>query len=387
MTWVRNSGGSLLVPVSSTEPFSLFPALDLKTIPFHVGSGPWGPQRQVIAPTLPTITREVTVTNSTQFQAEVYTPETRIIFDGVVDGGLVIDQDISDIDIVVLPTSRMGTPFIGNFGTPITVNRVRLRGPTAGSFSGGQIHKLDWTDNTTGADFIIDGVTLTGNGANSALSRIPLSRIAVVNSIISSGCYGASTTGTDMIMAGCTILTGQNLSLQGTGDEEAYGWRMNRECQGYQIMFMCDDRSTSTRDESSHARVRCHPNPGLDYVYISDNRFVERVENWLFICDAAFGTGTGIARGVWYKNNECITDGTGTGTLANTTPKLYGGDTEYAYIENNSFKSTGFLSLANIGLTGTVNGSAGRSGNNFSSLISDPSWYAPGDPSTANWTI
>jgi hypothetical protein len=372
---------------SASDAYEWYPALDLSTIPFHVGSGVWGPQRAVVAPTAPQGPfTDVTVTTAAELQAQIYTPHRRITVDGLIDGSLVIDSDISDVDVIVLPGSRLGSMFIGNFGTPITVNRVRFRGPTVGSYSGGQIHKLDWTDNTTGADFIIDGVAMSGDGANPAVSRIPLTRVALVNSIVSSGCYALSTTSTDMVVAGCTILTGQNLALQGTGDEEAYGWRMNRECQGYQIMYECDDRSTSTRDESSHARVRCHPNPGLDYVYISDNRFVDRVENWLFICDAAFGTGTGVARGVWYLNNECITDGTGTGTLANTTPKLYGGDTEYAYVQNNTFKSTGFTSDSNIGLTGTVNGSAGKSGNTYTSLISDPSWYSPGDPTTIDYT-
>ena len=291
----------------SSDPYTWYPALDLSTIPFHVGSGVWGPQRPVVAPSAPTGTMtDVTVTNSAELQAQIFTPNRRITISGNIDGSLIFDSgDITDVDIIVPPGSRLGQPTFGSFGTPITVTRLRIRGPTVGTYSGGQVHQMDWSDFSTGSDFIVDGVALSGDAANCAFSRAPVSRVAVVNCIISSGCYAISSTSTDMVVAGCTILSGQNLSLQGTGDEEAYGWRMNRECQGYQIMFNCDDRSTPTRTTSSHARVRCHPNPGLDYVYISNNRFVERVENWLFICDAIFGTGTGIARGVWYQNNEC----------------------------------------------------------------------------------
>lgn len=371
----------------SSDPYTWYPALDLSTIPFHVGSGVWGPQRPVVAPSAPTGTMtDVTVTTAAELQTQIHIPNRRITISGTISNGAfgipLNDGNITDVDIIIPPGSVLVNPIFGSFGTSYTVTRLRLRGPTVGSYSGGTVDKMDWTDITTGSDFIVDGVALSGDVANCAFSRAPVSRVAVVNCIISSGCYAISSTSTDMVVAGCTILSGQNLSLQGTGDEEAYGWRMNRECQGYQIMFNCDDRSTPTRTTSSHARVRCHPNPGLDYVYISNNRFVERVENWLFICDAAFGTGTGIARGVWYQNNECITSGTG----AQNTPKLYGGDTQYAYCQNNTFKSTGFLSDANIGLTGTVNGSSGKSGNTYQGLIADPSWYPPGDPATIDWT-
>jgi len=378
------TAGLTYTSAPSAEPYAWYPALDLSTIPFHAGSGVWGPQRVVTAPTAPQGPfTDVTVTTGAELQAQIYTPNRRITVNGNLTTNLVFNAgNITDVDIIIPPGSSLRAPYFGNFSVSRTITRLRLRGPTIGAYSGGQIHQMDWADVTTGSDFIVDGLALSGDVATPAFNRAPVSRIALVNCILSSGCYGANTTGTDMVMAGCTILTGQNLALQGTGDEEAYGWRMNRECQGYQIMYNCDDRSTPTRTTSSHARVRCHPNPGLDYVYIDHNRFVDRVENWLFICDAAFGSGTGIARGVWYQNNECITDGTG----VQNTPKLYGGDTQYAYCQNNTFKSTGFLSDANIGLTGTVNGSSGKSGNTYQGLIADPSWYPPGDPATIDWT-
>jgi hypothetical protein len=382
------TAGLTYAAAPGNEPFAWYPALDLSTIPFHAGSGVWGPQRVVTAPTAPQGPfTYVTVTTGAELQAQIYTPNRRITISGNLSTNLVFNAgNITDVDIIIPPGSSLRAPYFGNFSTPRTITRLRLRGPTVGSYSGGQIHQMDWADIATGSDFIVDGLALTGDVGTCAFSRAPITRVAVVNCIISSGCYALSTISTDMVVAGCTILRGQNLALQGTNDEEAYGWRMNRECQGYQIMFNCDLRSTPTRIESSHASVRCHPNPGLDYVYISNNRFVERVENWLFWCSAADGGGSGLARGVWYQNNECITDGTGTGTVANTSPKLYGSSTEYAYCQNNTFKSTGFTSDASINLTGTVNGSAGKSGNIYQSIIADPTWYSPGDPSTIDWT-
>lgn len=372
------------VDAGGTAPYAWYPALDLNTIPFHVGAGVWGPQRQVVAPEAPRGPfTDVTVTTGAELAAQIYTPGRRITISGNIDTGTTFGAgNISDVDIIVPPGSRIRAPYFGNFGTPRTINRLRLRGPTIGAYSGGQVHQMDWADNVTGGDFIVDGLALTGNVANCAFSRAPVNRTALVNCIISSGCYGVSTTGTDMVMAGCTILTGQNLALQGTGDEEAYGWRMNNVCRGYQIMFNCDDRSDPRRTTSSHARWRCHPDPGLDYVWINSNRFVDRVENWLGIVDGPFGGGAGLARGVWYQNNECITDGTG----ALNAAKLYGGDTQYAYIQNNTFRSTGFTGDASIGMTGTVQ--TVKSGNAFLSLPgSDPAWFEPGDPATINWNI
>jgi hypothetical protein len=117
-------------------------------------------------------------------------------------------------------------------------------------------------------------------------------------------------------------------------------------------------------------------------VYIDHNRFVERVEDWLFWCSASAGSGTGIARGVWWTNNEAITTQTG----AIPSPGLTGADTQYAYVQNNTFKSTRYVNDASITLTGTVNGSSGKSGNTYQGLIADPSWYPPGDPATIDWT-
>jgi len=393
-------------PAPSSDPFAWYPALDKSTIPFHVGSGEWGPQSTIDEPVAPTITTNVTAANNAELASHIYTPGRRITLTGNITASAWNAANISDIEVIVPPGITWHEPSLGGGGSNRTVTRMVIRGSTLGTYSGGQITKLDVVG--TGSDLVIDGVAITSTYLYPAVNFGPaagFSRGAVTNCRVISGGIGVVGTCSDFVVAGCSILTGMDTAAQTDQDhEEAYGIRFYNEVLGNAIVYACDIRSNPSRVQSSHARVRCHPRTGLDYVWVSSNRLVERVENWMFMCDADAGGGNDDARAVWLTNLECISAGTGsTGgagvpkMLVQQSPLGTGSrDTDYFYVQSCTFKSNAFTSNSSITGQGGVNGSSGISGNTYTTLPgSDPSWGTAlvngvipgaGDPSSISWS-
>lgn len=369
------------------DAYTWYPLLDKSIIPFHAGSGVWGAQSTIkeSAPPNGPFT-DVTVNSVAELEAQLYTPGRRItIGTNITTTNFYDTGPIADIDIIIPP----GRVLKGmHLGAGTTVNRVRIRGNTVGSLSGGQLHDF-WLQGT-GADFTIDGVHCSNNRQAGALNLGPaagFNRCGVVNCQINCGGFGIGSTCADLVVANCSISTGMDTAAQTDPDfEEAYGIRCYFETNGNIVLYGNDIRSNPARSVSAHARFRCHPDTGIGYVWAKNNTFVERVENWIFWVDASAGGGSGIAPATWFDTNTVVSTGTGTSGSQDVT-KLMGNDTSYAYVQNNSFFSDNFTSDSTIGLTGTVNGSTGRSGNTYQALSADPSWGAVGDPTGIDWTI
>jgi hypothetical protein len=386
MNWMAYRGRKRSIAIASGgggDSFTWYTGLNKANIPFHAGAGEYGAQRTIQEPSAPQGPfTDVTASSAAELATHIYTPGRRITLTGNIAASGFSASNISDVDIIVPPGILWNSPVLG--GASSTLTRVRIRGSTVGSHSGGQVHQL-WIFGT-GTDLIIDGIDSSGTSDFFCMNLGPaggFQRTAVVNCRFMAGGFAIGSTHSDLVVAGCSMLTGNDLTFT---EDEAYGIRCYFETNDTVVIFNNDIRSNPSRTVSSHARFRCHPDAGLGYVWIDSNIFVERVENWICWVDAAAGGGSGDAAAVWFTNNQVISTGTGT-SGSQDTPRLMGGDTNFAYVENNDFFSDNFTSNSSIGLTGITNGSSARSGNTYSGLSSDPSWLAgtPGDPSSIDY--
>lgn len=380
--------GLTYTPAGSADPFIGYAALDKATAPITI-----------LEPSAPTgAMTDVTAANATELATHIYTPNRRITLTANIGASTFVAGNIQDVEIIVPPGIRWGATggsvTLGNASSS-TLTRVRIRGNTVGTFSGGQIHAIQI--NGAGSSVILDGLSLTGPVTQGAVSFGSLTapyiqRAAITNCRINCGGYGIVNTAADLTIAGCSIYTGNDLAFP-PSDDEAYAIRNYFMADGNIVVYGCELRSNPNRTESAHSRFRCHPDPGIASIWAGNNRFVERVENHIIWVDAAAGGGTSDALNTYVTNNEIISTGTGTAGSA-TVPKLYGGDQINAYIQNNVFKSNHFTSDSSIFMTGTT--STTKSGNTYEALPgSDPAWGAAlasgltpgaGDPTSLDWT-
>ncbi len=386
------TAGLTYTPASGAEPYTWYTPLDKLTIPFHAGAVESGTQQVITEAQAPTGAMvDVTASSAAELISHIYTPNRRITITGNISGATCNAADITDVDIIIPPGRVVSNLNLGNATLSLNrrITRLRIRGNTVGSYSGGQLHNLSVFGtayaSAAATDLIIDGIDHTGPASGAFTLQGNLDRLAVTNVKAASGGYYYLGTAGNPIFTNCSIITGLDTAAQNLPEEEAWGARFAHETKGNIIVYGCDIRSNPLRVVNSHARIRMHPDTGLNYAWIKSNRFVEMVENWLCWVDAAAGGGTGDIRAVWWDTNESITSGTGT---SHTTFGLVGPDLNYAYIQNSEFKSDYILSGANLAMQGIINGTAGRSNLTFSGLIAAPStWLGPGDPSGLNWNI
>lgn len=156
--------------LSSGSAYAPYPSLDLNTIPFHTGAGAWGAQQAIIAPTPPTITREVTVTNAAALSTELRTPGTRVIVDFSTTADISVVGSVVDAELVVPDTVSLGNILIGRYLDTAQVTRLRVRGSTLGTLSGGNIAVLTLLSNNTN-NIHIDGIRFrSGNNKNCGMN-------------------------------------------------------------------------------------------------------------------------------------------------------------------------------------------------------------------------
>lgn len=368
--------------VPASDPYIWYPALDKASIPFHASSGFWGVQSTIKEASAPTgAMTDVTAANAAELATHIYTPNRRITLTGNVLNGVFNDGNVTDVDIIVPPGILMSGCAFGKFDLTTTTTRLRIRGPTVGSYSGGQVHSTSMFGPCS--DIIFDGVAMSGTAAACAfIVQGTAARLAISNVRANCGGYFYIGTADDPTFTNCSIQTGMDVPAQLTGDEEAWGCRFAHETGGNIVVYNCDIRSNPARSVNSHARIRMHPDPDLAYAWISGNNFVERVESWLMWVNAASGGGTGTADCVWYTNNSVVASSTGSG---GTIFSITGSDTTHAVVTGNSISSNTILSDANLNLSGTS--TTTESGNSYSSLPgSDPAWGAAGDPTGIDWT-
>ena len=134
-------GNSTPPPATGAQPYQWYPALDLNTVEFHRAAGAWGPQKQVQTPAAPNTNRVVNVSTAAELITAARVPGTQIIVTSSITKNIAIAGNIVDIDLVIPPGITIGTLSLGQYNSANVVNRVRIRGPTVGSYSGGCGHR------------------------------------------------------------------------------------------------------------------------------------------------------------------------------------------------------------------------------------------------------
>lgn len=382
----------------SADPYLWYPALDLSTIPFHAAAGDWGPQRTIQEAAAPVTTSSGTAGTTTQFRDALLTPGTQVTLTDFITGATVNNSGavIRDIDVIVPPgTGLLGqfatsnAPTIGRYSGPSysTIERLRFRGNTVGSFSGGQIHNLTITSDFS--DLILDGLQLSGPEGSDNSAAIVISgddqgrqgsRIAIHN--CRANCGGGFYIGgtADLVACNNSILT-----AQGTTDPvDAWGFRQSGT--GSHIFYANDIRASTARGGTTnnvYHRLRISPFTNSRYYWAKNNVLVDRVQCRILIVDAAFGSGNGTLEGAWFEDNLVV----GTYASGATGAELRITDATYARIINNTIQSNIITSTTNITLGAPVTNGDKTTGNVFESLPgSDPVWTAVGDPSGIDWT-
>lgn len=352
------------------EPYRWYPLLDLARVPFHTASGPWGPRAPIAAPAPPATTRTVRVTSASQLAAAALVPGTLIVVDAEYVGNAVVFGDVTDIDIVVPRGRTVGQLIIGRYTPPSTTRRVRIRGTTPGSHSGGLLGHISFASSLA-TDIIIDGVDLNGaNGRGGSLLWAfggGVERAAVVNirghGVGSASLYSHTHGVIDVVIAGNRIMSGAR-------PREVNGYLDGWGVRGGDRIVIYDNRIDGTR----YHRVRMHPKQGtqIQYAWVANNTFIDSHEARIF---SVFSIGAATKySGVWaicnrvYAHSRCM------------PPSFEAPDAQYAMLTHNTF--FGSITEAGQRIIQTAHG-AGRdylTGNTFSPWQAPPQWDGSGDP-------
>jgi hypothetical protein len=260
-----------LASAAVREPYKWYPALDLARIPFHAGDGPWGKRARITAPTAPVTQRSVTVNSADELIKAALTPGTEITVGRSIDRNVVLMGDVTDVDLIVPPGVRLRGVAFGSYNPPSATRRLRVRGRTPMSHSGGSLGTLEFYSQTT-SDVIIDGVDLNGEdgqGGNGLYTfREGAERIAIVNVRGRSVGWGSGDGGsTDLVVAGCNILTGER-SREANGYDAGWGSR-----GGNRVVFF-----RNYLEGTRFHRIRLHPANATQYAWVVENVFVDPYE-------------------------------------------------------------------------------------------------------------
>jgi hypothetical protein len=351
-----------------TEPYPWFPALDMARIPFHAGSGDFGPQAVLSFPVAPVTTRSVTVHSAAELVSEALIPGTEIIIGTSFADQAVIFGDVTDLDIIV-PRGRFTADIIfGSYSPQSTTARVRVRGPTPLSHSGGRVGSLVFSSDPT-SDVIIDGVDLNGEDQQGGgplyyFSR-PTDRVAIVNVRGRATGFGSLHVETrDLVVAGSNILTGARTRSQ-NGIVEGWGMRGGDRV----VVFR------NYMEGSRYHRVRVHPvDDTTQYTWIAENVFVDPNEARIVSAfDIGASTPGTLYDGIWaqcnlvYAHSTCI------------TPSFDAPSAAYAQFTHNAL----FGSITQAQQTAVEDANPGHdylTETTFSPWESPPAYPSPGDP-------
>lgn len=316
MTWVRNSGGAVLVPSTGIAPYSIYPNFDKAVVPWHVASGAWGPQRAVPEVASPVTTTEVTVTTWTDFLTHMLLGSRIINVTANINGaGAVIDGDVIDVWVKIASGVTLRSFNIGSYLSGQVATRLWITGPTQNVHSGGTLHNVNWSANPT--DVLLDGIDITGPGVEpnpspppdwTQQSAIQIGagaegrRFAINKCRVMAGNYGFIGVVADMICTATSFYTGAeprfssgteawNIRLVGApGDSDSY-------------FYDCDFRGTR------YHKLRVHPNGTDGRVFIKNCYFVDMYEARLMTVNQDMVTAPkGYLRALIAEDIECWTD-------------------------------------------------------------------------------
>lgn len=364
-------------PAPGGDAYPLYPSLDLSTIPFHVGSGGWGAQEVVTAPTAPTVSTSVSVSTWAAFESACLAGARTITVTASISGvGNPISGSSSDLDIIVNPGVVINTPIFGRFGMGDTNSRIRFRGPTLGTYSGGQIHHLRLYALST--DIHIDGIGLTGSGPSKEVGielhgGLNNQRIAITNCRAHTGNAFYLGNAGNLVVAGCSMFSGADPLPVPPNDE---GWNF-RCTEGLGPVVFYDNDLRGNRFHN----IRVHPsssavNSGL--AWVSNNLFVDLEQARIFWTGRASVSDAGNWVGSWFLNNTIYAED----EHPVLDPDVEIRNCPYGRVQNNTFY--GDFTAGGIN-TSTV-ADVVVSGNTFNASAAAPAWTRAGDPTGLDWT-
>jgi hypothetical protein len=360
--------------VAQPGAYPWYPALDTSALPFSA-SGPWGQAERLQAPAAPSIVREVVVTSAAQFNAAA-TSGTRVVIGA--DISETIDVRASDVEVVV-PRGR-SIAGINLAGYPFTpISRVRIRGSTPGTHSGGLVGKI-WALARVD-DLIVDGLDLNGRNSSSSgpgqgiqSGNEASSRWAIVNNRGNFRGWAFLGTVRHIVFAGNNFKHAQS-SRERNGYVEGWGIR---NAGGPIVLFR--NRIEGTRYHAIRAQPT--PNGRSEYLFAAENTIVSLNEGRVAWIWANLGNGER-ADGMWFRGNRVYTHVAASCGLG---VSLEGLDVDYSRVSGNQFFGAGASTFSDAMLVAQARGYPGdhdwSQGNSFSALGALPAWEGVGDPST-----
>ncbi|MCC6526462.1 MAG: hypothetical protein IT373_27690 [Polyangiaceae bacterium] len=341
---------------SGGEPYRWYPALDLATVPFHATS-------PVRAPDPPATTTTVHVSDAPGLVAAALVPGTEVVVDADIAGPIIVFGEVVDVDIVVPVGVTLGQLILGVISPPSRVERVRVRGSTPGTHSGGVVGLIMTPDG--GDHIILDGIDLNGGTPDGLLYQLGTSgRVAIVN--VRGHAAGAGSLGraSDLVVAGSTFRTSVRArSVNGFSE----GWGLRHVPDRF-VLYQ------SRIDGTRYHRVRLHPEPGAtQYAYVAENTFVDPYEARILWGADVAGNGARLA-GMWAHQNQIYAHTTC------FTPSFEAADADLADLTGNVFHGSFTATLQQAVQDAHGPGHDYVTGNVFEAWQAPPAWPAPGDP-------
>ena len=263
-----------------SQPYALYPSLDLAEIPWQLGSGNWGPQVEQGTPTLPATTSSASCSTASCVNTNAAVAGRKITITGT--GWTAADTvgiHADDVEIVLPSGAAIGAVEMGGFGIS-AIHRFYLHATTPGDPSSGgtmgQLRNSGFTDTT---DVVLDGVHLNGDSnyggseTNQAFRLDGVTRLAVLHTDAIAAGYIWEGDAKHWVVADCNFYHGA-ATRAATGFNEGWGIR-NQGGPG----IIVDSRIQGTR---YHAlRVQSF-DESEELVYVTRSMFVEASEGALF---------------------------------------------------------------------------------------------------------
>lgn len=266
-----------------TDPYPWFPDLDLNTIPWHAASGPWGAAVPVVAPTAPTISAGDTNWTTAAADVSVVGETGKRFIVGANLGNISVNNS-TDCEVVIPTGYECGILYIGGNTT-----RLRVRGSTIGTHSGGQVARVDM--NTAGGDpdgpitdIIFDGFKISSSTSafehSIVTTGIP-DKVAIVNCKVRAcrALFYALGGVTQIVWAGNSLHSGIITSGQAvgaTGPDEAQ-WTIRHDTRGPVVLYKNDLRGRKFHRFRTGANTLAEAASTLHF--INQNQIVDEQES------------------------------------------------------------------------------------------------------------
>jgi len=343
--------------------------LNLNDIPWHTAAGGWGPRVPLEAPALPATNRSVTVNSLSEFNTAASVAGTRITIGTSWAGNTFATINANDIDVIIPPGIAIGAIELGNWPRDYALSRVRIRGTTPGTHSGGRMGQ--YRDYALVTDVVIDGIDINGDsgfggGETNDAIRPSATRMAVLNSRVIAAGYTWLGGARHVVIANSNFYHGA-ATRAAVGYAEGWGIRSTGG-----PMTIIDSRVQGTR----YHNIRMHSVGGTgELLYVGRSTIVAMAEGrtawmWNNLNNPPYGFG----QGAIMEGNDIYTY---SAPSCGFGPEISSVNVDWSRVANNRFYGGGTAVFNSGNLTAN---SGGTEGNTFASLSSFPSWGGPGDP-------